>query len=96
MAEYEASGLSRAEFCSSHGLGLWTLTRYQRWQREAESKALPGNRWVSVELSGAGPVPAGWAGSGLAISLAAGRRIEVGRGFDAQTLVELMGVLDGF
>ena len=31
----------------------------------------------------------------MAISLPAGRRIEVGRGFDAQTLVKLMGVLDG-
>ncbi len=94
LAEYESSGLSRVEFCSSHGLSLATLTRYQKWRREAGAEALPGNRWVSVELADTGPGPAGWTGSGLAVTLAAGRRIEVGRGFDAQTLAELLGVLE--
>jgi hypothetical protein len=93
-AEYEASGLSRAEFCGTHRLSLSTLTRYQKWQREAGGETRPGSRWVSVELAGAGPGPAGWTGSGLAVTLAAGRRIDVGRGFDAQTLVELLGVLE--
>ena len=94
VAEYAASVLIRLEFCNSHGLSLATLTRYQRWRREADGETPPGSRWVSVEVAGAGPGSAGWAGSGLAIALPAGRRIEVGRGFDAQTLVELLGVLD--
>jgi hypothetical protein len=92
VAEYEASGLRRAEFCGTHRLSLSTLTRYQKWQREAGGETLSGNRWVSVEV--ATPGLAGWTGSGLAVTLAAGRRIDVGRGFDAQTLVELLGVLD--
>ena len=96
VAEYEASGLSRLEFCSSRRLSLAALARYQKWRREAGVETLPSNRWVSVELSGAGPGRASWAGGGLAITLPAGRRIEVGQGFDAQTLVELLGVLDRF
>ncbi|MDP2852533.1 MAG: hypothetical protein Q8O23_03905 [Gallionella sp.] len=94
VAEFEASGLSRLEFCSSRRLGLATLARYQKWHREAGGETSPGNHWVSVEVAGAGPGPASWAGSGLAISLPAGRRIDVGRGFDAQTLAELLGVLE--
>lgn len=94
LAEYEASGLSRLEFCRSRGLALATLARYQKWQREAGGEAVPGNRWVSVELAGAAPGPTGWASSGLLIALPGGRRIEVGRGFDAHTLAELLGVLD--
>jgi hypothetical protein len=31
---------------------------------------------------------------GLAVALTGGRRIEVGRGFDAPTLVQLLGVLE--
>lgn len=96
VAEYEASGLGRLEFCGSRGLSLAALTRYQKWRREAGGETLPENRWVSVELSDAGPGPAIGTASGLAVSLAAGRRIEVGRGFDAQTLVALLGVLDRF
>jgi hypothetical protein len=94
VGEYEASGLGRLEFCGSHGLSLATLTRYQKLRREAGCDTLPGNRWVSVELAQAGPGPADWTSSGLAITLAAGRRIDVGRGFDAPTLVELLSVLD--
>ena len=69
VGEYEASGLGRLEFCGSHGLSLATLTRYQKWHREAGCDTLPGNRWVSVELAQAGPGPAGWTSSGLAITL---------------------------
>ena len=94
VAEYEASGLSRLEFCRSHRLSLATLTRYQKWKREVAGEISPRHQWVSVELAGTASGFGGWAGSGLAISLAAGRRIEVGRGFDGQTLAELLGVLD--
>ena len=96
VAEYEGSGLSRVEFCRRRGLSLATLARYRKWQRGAGVETSPSNRWVSVDLSGAGPGAAGWAGSGLVIALPAGRRIEVGRRFDAPTLVELLSVLDRF
>ena len=94
VAEYEASGLSRLDFCSSHRVSLATLARYRKWHREAGNETLPSKRWVEVARGRPGAV--GWADSGLAITLTAGRRIEVGRGFDARTLVELLGVLDRF
>ena len=96
VAEYEASGLSRLDFCSSRRVSLATLARYRKWQREAGNETLPSNRWVAVEVAGGRPGTVGWADSGLAATLTAGRRIEAGRGFDAQTLVELLGVLDRF
>ena len=90
--EYEASGLSRVEFCRNRGLSLATLARYRK--RQAQGKAEPGNRWVAVEVSGAGPRLESRGNSGLAVALPGGRRIEVGCGFDARTLVALLGVLE--
>lgn len=89
--EYEGSGLSRAEFCRKHGLSLATLARYRK--RQAQGKA-PGDRWVAVEVSGAGPTLESRGNSGLAVALPGGLRIEVGRGFDSRTLVQLLGVLE--
>jgi hypothetical protein len=91
-SEYEGSGLSRVEFCRQRGLSLATLARYRK--RQAQGKAAPGNRWVAVEVSGASStLESGWS-SGLAVALPGGRRIEVGRGFDSRTLVQLLDVLE--
>jgi hypothetical protein len=90
--EYEGSGLSRVEFCRRHGLSLATLARYRK--RQAQGKAAPGNRWLAVEVAGADSTRESWGNSGLAVALPGGRRIEVGCGFDAHTLVQLLGVLE--
>jgi transposase-like protein len=94
VAEYEASGLSRVEFCRSQGLSPATLARYRK--RQAQGGPESGNCWVAVEVSAARPASSGKADSGLAVALPCGRRIEVGRGFDASTLVQLLGVLERF
>jgi hypothetical protein len=92
VAEYQASGMSRVAFCQQKGLSLATLARYRK--RQAQGGAAPGNRWVAVEVSSSSaPLDAG-AGSGLAVTLRGGRRIDVGRGFDARTLAQLVGVLE--
>ena len=88
LAEYEASGISQEDFCRQHGLALSTLARYRKWGREGREDAGPG-RWVAVEVPPPHP-----AGSGLAVVLAGGRRIEVGRGFDAETLEQLIRLLE--
>jgi len=90
--EYEGSGLSRVDFCRKHGLSLATLARYRK--RQLQGKAAPGNRWVAVEMSGAGPTPESRGNSGLAVALPGGLRIEVRCGFDSRTLVQLLGVLE--
>ena len=92
MAEYRASGLSRVEFCRRRGFSVATLARYLK--RQAQDETLPADRWVAAEVSGACARPDSAAGGGLAVALPGGRRIEVGRGFDACTLVQLLGVLE--
>jgi hypothetical protein len=94
VSVYESSGLSQLEFCKQQGLSLATLARYRK-QRRQQGEAATGNRWLAVEVSGVGAVVGSEVASGLAVALAGGRRIEVGRGFDAPTLVRLLGVLEG-
>jgi len=92
VAEYEASGLSCVEFCRKRGLSLATLGRYRK--RQAHGEVVAGDRWVAVELSGGRPALGSGANSGLAVALPGGVRIEVGRGFDASTLRQLLGALE--
>ena len=92
VAEYEASGLSRVEFCRKQGLSLATLARYRK--RQTQGSPAAGNRWVEVKQSAARPALGIPASSGLAVALPSGRRIEIGRGFDAHTLALLLGVLE--
>jgi hypothetical protein len=90
VAEFEASGLSRVEFCQRQGLSLATLARYRK--RQTRGGAVSGSQWVAVDVAGAGP--ANPARSGLAVALPGGLRIEIGCGFDARTLAQLLGVLE--
>jgi transposase-like protein len=90
VAEYAAGGMSREEFCQKHGLALSTLAQYQRRRKQAQDEGVGPSRWLAVELSGAHAADA----SGLAIVLRGGRRIEVGRGFDARTLEQLVSLLE--
>ena len=90
VVEYGTSGMSRVEFCQKHGLALSTLARYQRRRKQAQDEDAGRSRWLAVELSGAHPAGA----SGLAVVLTGGRRIEVGRGFDAKTLEQLVSLLE--
>jgi len=92
VAEYEASGLNRVEFCQEHGLSLATLVRYRK--RQTQGSPAAGDRWVEVKESAGHPALGIPASSGLAVALPSGRRIEIGRGFDAHTLAQLLGVLE--
>jgi len=93
LKAYEASGLSKVEFCRQQGLSLATLARYRKRQRPAQEETAGKKRWVRVEVSG-GAMARGTP-SGLSIALGEGRRIEVGSGFDGHTLVQLLSVLEG-
>ncbi len=99
VALYGSSGMGRMEFCRSHGLALSTLGRHMRKQRskhsESRSKGVEQGRLVPVEV--AAPVASIAAGkvSAAAIVLSInGRRVEVGSGFDAATLAQLVTVLE--
>ena len=92
LAEYEVSGLTAVEFCRQKGLSLATLARYRK--RQADGSTAPANSWLAVEVSGDGAVLDSGANRGLVLALPCGRRIEVQRGFDAATLVQLLSVLE--
>ena len=88
-AEYEASGLTREEFCLQKNVSLKTLCRYVTRYRKQKAGGSEPQRLVEAEVAS----PNG-CGAELAVLLASGRRIEVGRGFDASTLRQLVAVLE--
>ncbi len=89
VARFEASSLSRVEFCRTTGVSLASLARYRKRQRGAE---LPtGGRFLAVEVMSS---TAAANSAGLVVALRGGRRIEIGRGFDARTLVQLVSTLE--
>jgi hypothetical protein len=93
VAEHEASGLTRDVFCQQRGLSVVTLDKYrrrvQKWARSGAGPMLP----VEVVLSTGSNCAARGYGV-LAVESRSGRRIEVGRGFDAETLERLLTILD--
>jgi hypothetical protein len=91
--------MRRSEFCRTHDLGLSTLTRYLKRQNDRErpagSNSVEQGRLVAVEL--AVPMATASVGElpgGLTVLLPNRRRVEVGRGFDAATLAQLITVLE--
>jgi len=94
VAEYEASGSGRTAFCKEKGLSLSTLARYRRRQEQTNGKSTEGKRWLAVEVSGNVAIKGGHLSSGLAVVLPGGRRIDVGCGFDGNTLKQLLAVME--
>ncbi len=95
LAEFETSGLTQREFCQLHHMSLSTFGRYRERQRnDPRSSSAPNCRLMAVEVAEPGQSRCQRNGSGLAIALAAGRRIEIGIGFDAQTLRQLLQALE--
>lgn len=91
-AEFEASGLSRKDFCQRRGLKISTLDAYRKRRRWRQAEMSGSQRWVAVEVKEASPHVGGR--SGLAVVLAGGRRIEVEAGFDGGTLERLLTLLE--
>jgi hypothetical protein len=90
-AEYEASGLSQADFCQQRDLPLKTLARYLarfRKQSAQSGEQSTSQRFVAVEVTGSRSC------SELTVLLSGGIRIEVKRGFDTLTLRQLVAALE--
>ena len=95
VGEFEASGLRRAVFCQQRGLSIGTLDKYR--QRVHGGRQSGGMPFVPVEVipSMAHDVNSVAVRDGVfVVELGCGRRIEVCRGFDAETLGRLLTVLD--
>jgi hypothetical protein len=92
VIEYEASGVTQAEFCRQQDLPLKTLARYVTRYRKQTVRGNDPNqpqRFVAVEVAASRT-----AGSELTVVLRGGLRIEVKSGFDAGTLRQLVTVLE--
>jgi hypothetical protein len=94
VTEFVNSGVRRSEFCRSRGLSLGTLDRHLKKQRRKRKKrsAPADGQLVEVAIGKSGLESE--SGCGLTVVLSGGRRIEVQRDFDAQTLERLVSVLE--
>jgi hypothetical protein len=90
VREYEKSGLSRKAFSAGHELSVHTLDVYRKRLRGKPGEGGVANRLVAVEIS----KPLEASGGELTVALSNGRRIEVKRGFDGDTLERLMALLE--
>ena len=93
LEEYEASGLSVAEFARRHGLGPQRLRWWKKRRAEQESPALS---FVPVHVAAPQSRAARKTaeGASMEVVLASGRRIRVEPGFDAGELTRLVRALE--
>jgi len=94
VAEFETSGLRRSEFCQKHNLALGTLQRGLRRRRMKVEGQSEAKRLVEVKLAGIQRNGRGPGTCSLEVVLAEGRRIEVRRDFDAETLARLIRTIE--
>ena len=88
-AEYEASGLTREDFCAQRNVPLKSLCRYVARYRKENGSNHQTPRLLPVEVT-----DSGGPGVELTIVLPHSRRIDVRRGFDSDTLRQLLTVLE--
>jgi hypothetical protein len=99
VAEYAASGLSRKAFCAGRGLAVATLDVYRRRVRKAQlGDSVRDGVLLPVEVldpgTKIGRPDKDTQTYGLTVLLVNGRRIEIGPGFDARVLEQIVSVLD--
>jgi DNA-binding transcriptional ArsR family regulator len=88
VADFTRSGLKKGEFCRRHDLTWSTLNRHLKKLDQKRPEALGASELVAVELHERDRR------GGLAVVVSNGRRIEVQRGFDEDTLERLTHVLE--
>ena len=94
MVEFESSGLRPSEFCHKHGLALSTLQRGLKRRRMEVDGQSESKRFVEMKMAGTQRNGSGAGTCSLEVVLAEGRRIEVRRDFDAETLARLIRTLE--
>ena len=92
---WRASGMSRAEYCQTHGLsrktfGWWT---WRLDQERPASSAREAPRFVPVELTEPAPSSPGLADERIEIASPGGVAVRVGSEFDAAALHRVLTVL---
>ena len=94
VREFETNGLRHSEFCRKHNLALGTLQRGLRKRQMEVDGQSESKRLVEVKMAGIQRNGSGAEACSLEVVLAEGRRIEVRRDFDAETLARLIRTLE--
>jgi hypothetical protein len=94
VTEFEASGLRQVEFCNNHGLALSTLQRGLKRRRREAGRQGECEGLVEVKLARSRGNGSAESSCALEVLLAKGRRIEVRRDFDAETLTRLIRTIE--
>lgn len=87
VAELEASGQSVVRFARERGLSPWTL---YEWRRRLRRQNAPSERKPFIEVK---LIDEPSAVTTMSIELPSGLRVHVPRGFEAEELRRLVGVL---
>jgi hypothetical protein len=87
--EYEASGLSREEFCRRNDVAMKSLSRYLAWHRQNAVRQAGRRELIAVEIA---KPHCGL--EQLAVVLSNGRRIELKGTFDERMLQRLLALLE--
>jgi len=85
------SGLTRGEFCARNQVAPNTFNRYMQRYGARRCEGDQQQQLIAVEI-----VDAQVFRAEVAVVLARGRRVEVARGFDAQTLQQVVAALEAY
>jgi transposase len=88
LARWKRSGLSVRTFCRAEGLNQGT---FYWWRRELNRRDQPKPAFLPVRIL---PEPAEPSSGGIEVVLANGRSVRVGAGFDPQTFVRVVELLE--
>ena len=91
IAEQRRSGLSMQRFCEVRGIPSSSVFAWKR--KLADAGAGGAAAFVEAKFKSVDDEP-GRGGGGIAIELAQGRRLIVGRGFDRLVLLEVIEALE--
>jgi hypothetical protein len=91
LARQRRSGLSVTAFCHRHGVAA---SSFFAWQRRLGRGPTAPPGFIALQPAAA-PAPPTDGAAPLELHLGAGRWLVVRRGFDGQTLRELLAVLEG-
>jgi transposase-like protein len=88
VARWKRSGLSVRAFCRTEDLNQMT---FYRWRRELNRRDQPKPAFLPVRVVADKPEPSA---VGIEVVLANGRSVRVGAGFDPQTFVRVVELLE--
>ena len=89
VKNFESSSLTRQQFCTRNLVAMNTFNRYMQRYGGRREKHKAAQQLVPVEIIDSVPLRAE-----VVVVLARGRRVEVGRGFDAKTLQQVVSALE--